>query len=61
MTEGTFNLIIGLLLSLIGIILTIYAFQNEPRKDQSESTRSANIQMKILGIGLFIVGLIWAF
>ena len=34
---------------------------NEPSKEQSESSKSSKIQMKILGIGLFIGGLFYAF
>lgn len=61
MSEDTFNLILGLLISVIGILLTIYAFSNQPDKDENEFGKSANIQLKIMGIGCFICGLIWAF
>jgi len=59
--ETTYRIILGILISLIGLLLTIYAFINKPKKEESESSKSANIQLKIFGIGLFIGGLIYAF
>lgn len=56
-----FELILGILFSIAGLILIVYAFKNEPSKEQSESSKSSKIQMKILGIGLFIGGLFYAF
>jgi len=59
--ETVFQIILGLLIALVGVLLTIYAFTNEPKKDDSQSSKSANIQIKILGISLFIGGIIYAF
>lgn len=56
-----FDLILGILISMGGLLLLIICFKNEPNKVQSESSKSATIQMKILGLGLLIGGLIYAF
>lgn len=61
MSEEEFNLTIGLLIAILGILITVYAFRNEPEKDDNESLKSASIQLKIFGIGCFICELIWAF
>lgn len=59
--EAAFHVLIGLLISVIGLLLTVYAFMKDQKKEDSESLKSANIQLKILGIGLFFGGLIYAF
>ena len=61
MTDETYQLILGILISSIGAILTIYAFLNLPKKEDNESLKSANIQLKILGVVLLIGGLVYAF
>jgi predicted acyltransferase len=55
------DMILGLLFSLCGIVLIILAAKNRPVNNQSESSKSANIQLAILGIGLLIGGLLYAF
>lgn len=53
--------IIGLLVSLLGLIMVIYLFINPSEKDDNESLKSANFQFMVLGIALIIIGLIIAF
>ncbi len=61
MTEETFKLIIGLLLAASGLLIILYGWKNNQQKEISESTKSANSQLIILGIGLIIGGLFFAF
>lgn len=61
MSEEGYDLFIGLLVSLMGILITLYAFQNKPEKESNVFIKSLNIQLKIFGIGCFICGLILAF
>lgn len=56
-----FDFILGIIISMVGLLLLILSFRNEPSKAKSESSKSAIIQIKILGLGLFIGGLIYAF
>lgn len=53
--------ILGILFSIGGLLIIFLAFKDEPSNEKSESTKSSNIQIKILGIGIFIGGLIYAF
>lgn len=60
--EGSFDIILGILISLIGLLLIIYGARNKPAKSSySESTKSTHIQALILGIALLIGGLLYAF
>jgi drug/metabolite transporter (DMT)-like permease len=61
MDEATFQILLGLLISLIGAIVVVYSFMNKSDPDSSESSKSANIQALILGIALLIGGLFYAF
>ncbi|GAB2621142.1 hypothetical protein [Belliella aquatica] len=56
-----FDFILGIIISMGGLLLLILSFRNEPSKAKSESSKAASIQIKILGLGLFIGGLIYAF
>lgn len=53
--------ILGILFSIGGLLIIFLAFKDGPSNEKSESTKSSNIQIKILGIGIFIGGLIYAF
>ena len=60
MEEETYQLILGLLIAGIGATLATYAFLNKPKRADNESNKSANLQLKILAIAVFIMGLIYA-
>lgn len=56
-----FDFILGIIISIGGLLLLILSFRNEPSKSKSESSKSVSIQIKIFGLGLFIGELIYAF
>lgn len=55
-----FHMILGVLISVAGFFLIIYVFMNTPDKTDNKFSKAANVQFKILGLGLFIGGLFYA-
>ena len=61
MSDQTFEVVIGLLLFLLGIILLFNSLLNRPKKNDNVFGQSAENGYLILGITLVISGLIIAF
>ena len=53
------NNFIAILVSILGLIIVIWAFSNEPKESSSISTKGSHVQLVIFGIGLVVLGLIY--